>query len=158
MGLSPALRVLINQSIKKVGDDYERMKYNTAIAQMMTLVNEYYDLGRITAGDFKALLLLLSPVAPHICEEIWQNQGYGGFIHQMPWPGFDAAFLTANEVEIAVQVNGKVRAKLMVPSDLGKDAGEEELPKKPEVQALLEGRQIVKYVFVPGRLLNLVVK
>ena len=155
-GLSPALRVSVNQTVKKVGDDYERMKYNTAIAQMMTLVNEFYDGGRITAGDLKTLLLLLSPVAPHICEEIWQNQGYGGYIHAQPWPGYDEQYLVADEVEIAVQVNGKVRLRLMVPSDMGKEAGEEGLPRKPEVLALIGGRQVVKCVFVPGRLLNLV--
>jgi len=157
-GLSPALRVIVNQSIKKVGEDYERMKYNTAIAQMMALVNAFYEQSAITAGDFKALLLLLSPVAPHICEEIWEAQGYGGYIHRQPWPGYDENFLQADLVEIAVQINGKVRERLMVPSDLDRAAGEAELPRLPQVQALIGDRQLVKCVFVPGRLLNLVVK
>jgi len=125
---------------------------------MMTLVNEFYDQGRITAGDFKALLLLLSPVAPHICEEIWQNQGYGGYIHSKPWPGFDAAFLTADEVEIAVQVNGKVRLRLMVPSGLDQETGRAELTLRPEVADLIAGREILKCVYVPDRLLNLVLR
>jgi len=157
-GQSPALRVIVNQSIKKVGEDYERMKYNTAIAQMMALVNAFYEQSAITAGDFKALLLLLSPVAPHICEEIWEAQGYGGYIHRQPWPGYDENFLQADLVEIAVQINGKVRERLMVPSDLDRAAGEAELPRLPQVQALIGDRQLVKCVFVPGRLLNLVVK
>ena len=156
--LSPALRVTVNQSIKKVGEDYERMKFNTAIAQMMTLVNAFYDAGRITVGDLKALLLLLSPVSPHICEEIWERQGFGGCLYQQPWPEYDGEYLVDELIEIAVQVNGKVKAKLMVPPDMDKAAGEAELPRRPEVQALTGGRQVVKCVFVPGRLLNLVVK
>ena len=157
-GQSPALQVILNQSIKKVGEDYERMKFNTAIAQLMTMVNAFYEEGRITAEDMKTLLLLLSPVAPHICEEIWQNQQYGGYIHQQPWPSFDEKYLVDDQVEIAVQINGKVRAKLMVPSDLTKEAGEAELPGKAEVQALIGDKQVVKCIYVPGRLLNLVVK
>ncbi len=157
-GQSPALQVILNQSIKKVGEDYERMKFNTAIAQLMTMVNAFYEEGRITAEDMKTLLLLLSPVAPHICEEIWQNQQYGGFIHQQAWPSFDEKYLVDDQVEIAVQINGKVRAKLMVPSDLTKEAGEAELPGKAEVQALIGDKQVVKCIYVPGRLLNLVVK
>ncbi|MDD4081503.1 MAG: class I tRNA ligase family protein, partial [Eubacteriales bacterium] len=118
----------------------------------------FYDQGHITAGDLKALLLLLSPVAPHICEEIWEAQGCGGYIHRQPWPEYDENFLAADLVEIAVQLNGKVRARLMVPSDMAKEAGEEELPRLPEVQALIGDKQLVKCVFVPGRLLNLVIK
>ncbi len=156
--LSPQLRVLVNQSIKKVSDDYEKMKYNTAIAQLMTLVNEFYDKGSLTAGDYKALLLLLSPVAPHICEEIWQEQGFGGCIHEQAWPMHDENYLVDDEVEIAVQINGKIRAKLMVANDLTKQAGEEQLPKAPQVAELIEGRQLVKAIYVPGRLLNLIVK
>ncbi|MDD4134171.1 MAG: leucine--tRNA ligase [Eubacteriales bacterium] len=156
--LSPNLKVLVNQSIRKVGDDYERMKYNTAIAQMMALVNAFCDQGSITGGDLKALLLLLYPVAPHICAEIWETLGFPGFIHRQPWPSFDENFLVADLVEIAVQVNGKVRERLMVSPDMDKQTGEETLPQLPEVQALIRGKKLVKCVFVPGRLLNLVVK
>jgi leucyl-tRNA synthetase len=154
---SPGLRVLVNQSIKKVGEDYERMKYNTAIAQMMTLVNAFYEQGSVSAGDLKALLLLLSPVAPHLCEEIWLAQGFGGYIHEQAWPSYDEAYLVDDAVEIAVQINGKVRVRIMVPSDLDRDAGEE-LVRHEQVAPLVEGRQVVKCIYVPGRLLNLVVK
>ena len=157
-GISPALQVAVNQSIRKVGDDYERMKFNTAIAQLMTLVNVYYDAGGVTGDELKTLLLLLSPVAPHICEEIWESRGYGGLICRQPWPAYDEKYLVADLVEIAVQVNGKVKARLMVPPDMDKAAGEAELPRRPEVLALTNGKQVVKTVFVPGRLLNLVVK
>lgn len=157
-GYTDSLKVVINQSIKKVGEDYERMKFNTAIAQMMTLVNQFYDAGSISREDFKVLLLLLSPVAPHLGEELWQQLNFGGFIHEQAWPRYDEAFLVDDQVEIAVQVNGKVRAKLMVPSTLDKQTGEKELPAREEVQALTQGKQVVKCIYVPGRLLNLVVK
>lgn len=157
MGYSHELRIIINQSIKKVGEDFERMKFNTAIAQLMTLVNEFYDKKSITCEDYKALLLLLSPVAPHICEEIWEQMGFGGFIHEQAWPQFEENYLKADEVEIAVQVNGKVRARVMVPAGLNKDAGES-LLALPEVEALLEGRQVIKCIYVPDRLLNLVLR
>ena len=157
-GHTDRLKVILNQSIKKVGEDYERMKFNTAIAQMMTLVNAFYDAGSISRADFKALLLLLSPVAPHLGEELWQQMNYGGYIHEQAWPQYDEAFLVDDQVEIAVQVNGKVRAKLMVPSGMDKQTGEVELPQRAEVLALTAGKQVVKCIFVPGRLLNLVVK
>ena len=157
-GHTDSLKVKINQSIKKVGEDYERMKFNTAIAQMMTLVNEYYDAGSISRADFKTLLLLLSPVAPHLAEELWQQMNYGGYIHEQAWPRYDEAFLVDDQVEIAVQVNGKVRTKLMVPSGMDKQTGEQELPRRAEVLALTAGKQVVKCIYVPGRLLNLVVK
>ncbi|MDI9520867.1 MAG: leucine--tRNA ligase [Bacillota bacterium] len=156
-GYTDSLRIIINQSIKKVGEDFERMKFNTAIAQMMTLVNSYYEQGAISNDDFKALLLLLSPVAPHICEEIWQNLGFEGFIHEQAWPVYEEEYLKADDVEIAVQVNGKVRARVMVPAGLDKDAGES-LLSLDAVTKLLEGKQVVKCIYVPDRLLNLVVK
>ena len=155
---SGELKVSMHQTIKKVSEDYEKMKFNTAIAQMMTLVNEIYQKGKVTAGEYKTLLLLLSPVAPHICEEIWQRQGFGQPVYTQKWPVYEEACLTRNEVEIAVQINGKVRGKLMIPTDLPREAAQEELPKLPAVQALIGDKQIVKTVFVPGRLLNLVVK
>ncbi len=156
--LSPGLRVLVNQSVRKVGDDYERMKYNTAVAQMMTLVNAFFDAGRVTSGDLKALLLLLYPVAPHISEEIWQAQGYPGFVHDQPWPAYEEAYLEQDQVEIAVQVNGKVKSRLMVPAGLDREEGEALLLAHEAVRRLIGEQQVVKCVFVPGRLLNLVVR
>ncbi len=157
-GLSAELKVSVNQTIKKVSEDYEKMKFNTAIAQMMTLVNEMYQKGGVTRGELKALLLILSPVSPHICEEIWQAQGFGAPIYQQPWPAYDENCLTRDEVEIAVQVNGKVRGKMMIPTALTRETAQEELPKLPDVQKLVGDKQIVKVIFVPGRLLNIVVK
>jgi len=155
---SADLRVSMHQTIKKVSEDYEKMKFNTAIAQMMTLVNEMVQKGSVTRGEYKALLLLLSPVAPHICEEIWEKQGFGAPVYTQRWPVYDEKYLVRDEVEIAVQLNGKVKGKLMVPAALTKEAAQEELPKKDSVKALIGDRQIVKCIYVPGRLLNLVVK
>ncbi len=156
--ISESLRVSVNQTIKKVSEDYERMKFNTAIAQMMTLVNEFYQKGSVTRGELKALLLLLSPVSPHICEEMWQRNGFGVPLHHQPWPTWDKKYLQNDTVEIAVQVNGKIRGKLMVPVDMTREQAQETLPALDEVKTMLGGKQIVKLIFVPGRLLNLVVK
>ena len=156
--ISESLRVIVNQTIKKVSEDYERMKFNTAIAQMMTLVNEFYQKGSVTRGEMKALLLLLSPVSPHICEEMWQRCGFGAPLHHQPWPTWDEKYLQNDTVEIAVQVNGKIRGRIMVPVDMTREQAQETLPTLDEVKALLGDKQIVKLIFVPGRLLNLVVK
>ena len=155
---SDDLKVSMHQTIKKVTEDYEKMKFNTAIAQMMTLVNEIYQKGSITPGEYKALLLLLSPVSPHICEEIWQEQGYGEPVYTQPWPKFDEKYLVRDEVEIAVQLNGKVKGKLMVPVTMTREEAQAALPDSDEVKRLVGDKQIVKCIYVPGRLLNLVVK
>ncbi len=156
--ISEDMLVPVHQTIKKVSEDYEAMKFNTAIAQMMSLVNAIYQKGSITRGELKALLLILSPVSPHICEEIWQRCGFGAPLHHQPWPVWDERYLVADTVEIAIQINGKVRGKLMTPSGMTREEGLEQLHGKEEVQKLIAGRQIVKTVFVPGRLLNIVVK
>ena len=156
-GFSSALNGLMNETIKKVSEDYEKMKYNTAIAAMMTLVNEIYGRGQVTRGELEALLLILSPVAPHICEEIWQNLGHKEPIHHQAWPAWDEEALKHQEVEIAIQISGKVRGRIMIPADLTKDDTERILALE-DVQKLINGRQVVKVVFVPGRLLNVVVK
>ncbi len=156
--MSEDMRVSVNQTVKKVSEDYEKMKFNTAIAAMMSLVNEFYQKGTVTNAEYRTLLLLLSPVAPHICEEIWQSLGYGKPVYQQKWPTYDEKYLTRDEVEIAVQVNGKVRGKITVPLDLAKETAETSLPATEEVRALVGDRQIVKVIYVPGRLLNLVVR
>ena len=155
---SEDMKVSMHQTIKKVTEDFEKMKFNTAIAQMMTLVNEIYQKGSITPGEYKALLLLLSPVSPHICEEIWQDQGYGEPIYTQPWPKYDEKYLVRDEVEIAVQLNGKVKGKLMVPITMTREEAQATLPDSDEVKRLIGDKQIVKCIYVPGRLLNLVVK
>ena len=157
-GFSKELNGLMNETIKKVSEDYEKMKYNTAIAAMMSLVNEMYAKGSVTKGELEALLLILSPVAPHICEEIWQNLGHSEAIHHQKWPVWDEEALKKQEVEIAIQINGKVKGRIMIPADLTRESAEKELPDHADVVRLVDGRQIVKIVFVPGRLLNVVCK
>ena len=156
-GHSKGLETLIHQTIKKVSEDYEKMKFNTAIAQMMTLVNEFYAAGQITRGDLRTLLLLLDPVAPHIAEEMWQQCGLGDPIYRQQWPKWDEDKLQEATVEIAVQINGKVRGRITVPAGMSREQAERELPQLPEVQRLIAGKTVKKIVCVPGRLLNVVV-
>ena len=156
-GYSAKLNSLMHETIKKVTEDYEKMKYNTAIAAMMTLVNEMFSAGQVTKAELEGLLLILCPVAPHICEEMWQNLGHAEPIHHQPWPTWDEAALVKQEVEIAVQISGKIRGKIMVPATLTKDDGAT-LLEREDVQALVAGKTVVKVIFVPGRLLNIVAK
>jgi len=157
-GYQKPLVPLMHETIKKVGDDYEAMKYNTAIAQMMTLVNEFYASDGCTKDELRTLILLIYPVAPHIAEEMWERMGFGSGITFEPWPKYDEAAMKRSEVEIAIQINGKVRGRVMIDPEMTKEQAEKELPGNAQVQALLGGKQIVKLIFVPGRLCNLIVK
>ena len=156
-GVSGGLRAEVHACIKKVSEDFERMKFNTAIAAMMTLVNQYYAAGRVTRGEYKILLLLLNPVAPHMTEEIWSLQGFGAPIYQQAWPKWDPAALVKDEVEIPIQISGKVRARITIPADMTAEQAAEVLPSHPAVVEVLAGREIKKLIFVPGKILNLVV-
>ena len=156
-GMSDDLKASVHLTIKKVSEDFDTLKFNTAIAQMMTLVNEMVRKGSVTRGEYKALLLVLSPVAPHVCEEIWQLQGFGTPIYTQPWPAYDPAALIKDEVEIAIQVNGKIKGRIMVPASLTREQGDT-LREHEAVKAAVGDKQIVKFIFVPGRLLNIVVK
>ncbi|MCD8329704.1 MAG: leucine--tRNA ligase [Lachnospiraceae bacterium] len=153
--ISPKLETLIHQTIKKVSSDYEEMKYNTGIAAMMNLVNEFYKAGKITKEDYRILLVLLNPVAPHITEELWEIENYGGYLYQTSWPEYDEAKTVEKMAEIAVQVNGKIRGKITLPVDLSK---EEALAAGREAVADRLTGTIVKEIYVPGRLINFVQK
>ena len=154
-GVRPAMEAPVNAMIKKVSEDYERMKYNTAIAAMMSYVNELYADGHATRGELRALLLCLNPVAPHITEEIWEACGFGEPVYRQSWPSYDPEKLVASEVEIAVQIRGKLRARIMVPADLTQADGES-LLENETVKKLVGDAQVRKVIFVPGRLLNIV--
>ena len=156
-GMSKDLKASVHTTIKKVSEDYDAMKFNTAIAQMMTLVNEMVKKGSVTNEEYKALLLLLSPVAPHVCEEIWEAQGYGAPIYTQSWPVWDEEAMKKDEVEIAIQINGKIRGRIMVPADLKKEDADV-LRDNEAVKEAVGDKQIMKFIFVPGRLLNIVVK
>ena len=154
-GYSKELATRMHQTIKKVSSDFETLKYNTAIAAMMSLINDFYKAGKVTRDEFKTLLILLNPVAPHMTEELWQIMNYGGRLYQTSWPTYEEAKTVESEVEIAVQVNGKVRATIKIAADISKEdaiaAG------KAAVADKLTG-QIVKEIYVPGRLVNIVQK
>ena len=153
---SPELETKIHQTIKKVSSDFENLKYNTAIAAMMALINDFYKAGKLTKADFKTLIHLLNPVAPHITEELWQIMGFEGYLYENTWPEYDEEKTIEKMQEIAVQVNGKVRATVKLAIDADKDtalaAGREAIADK------LGDKQIVKEIYVPGRIINIVVK
>ena len=157
-GYSEGLNCLMHETVKKVSLDYEAMKFNTAIAAMMTLVNEMYAAGSVTMGEMRTLLLLLNPVAPHITEEMWERCGFEGTMMRQSWPTWDEAAMVRSEIEIAVQVCGKVRGRIRVPADMTREQAEAELPTREDVQKLLGGKTVMKVIYVPGRLLNLVAR
>ena len=154
-GYTSDMEVKMHQTIKKVSNDFENLKYNTAIAAMMALINDFYKKNAVSRGEFRTLLTLLNPVAPHITEEIWQNMGFEGRLYQTSWPSFDEAKTQEATVEIAVQINGKTRATLVINKSEEKDAV---IAKAKEVVAEKLTGTIVKEIYVPGRIVNLVQK
>ena len=154
---SAANAASLHKCVKKVADDIESMKFNTAIAALMTLVNEMGQNG-CTRGDMKTLVLLLSPFAPHIAEELWEMLGGQGFACQQPWPEYDESKTVASEINIVVQVGGKVRANITVPVDADNDAVVAAAMANEKVQKFTAGMTLVKSIVVPGRLVNLIVK
>ncbi|MDY2873243.1 MAG: leucine--tRNA ligase [Eubacteriales bacterium] len=156
-GVSQDMAYDVNACIKKVGEDYERMKFNTAIAAMMSLVNAFYTKGSITRGEMKILIQLLNPVAPHITEEINQMCGFGPELVRTPWPEYDPAALVKSTVEIALQICGKVRARINVPADLTRENAGDYFMACDEVKKLVGDKPVKKLIFVPGRLVNIVI-
>ena len=154
-GYSKDLETKMHQTIKKVSNDFENLKYNTAIAAMMAILNDFYKKGSITKGELKTLIILLNPVAPHITEEMWQAIGCEGRVYQQTWPEYDEAKTVESSVEIAVQINGKVKGTLGIQKDDPKD---EVIAKAKEVIADKLTGNIVKEIYVPGRLVNIVMK
>ena len=153
--------VIVNKTIKKVGSDIDSLKMNTAIAALMTMVNEFYDKG-LSKGDFEVLVQLLSPFAPHIAEEMWEMQGFaakhGKMAMQMPWPEYDEAKTVDAIREIAVQVNGKLRSSVVVSADADDEAMKAAACADEKIKRYLEGMEIVKTIVVKGRLVNLILK
>ena len=157
MEYSAANEAEIHKAIKKVNDDIEAMKFNTGIATLMSLVNSFYANG-LTKGDLKALVLMLSPVAPHICEEIWQNLGCEGMICQQSWPVYDESKTVAATVELAVQIGGKMRGNVQVPTDAEQDVVVAAVLADAKLAKYTEGMDIVKVILVKNRLVNLILK
>ncbi len=154
-GYSKDLETKMHQTIKKVSNDFENLKYNTAIAAMMAILNDFYKKGSITKGELKTLILLLNPVAPHITEEMWEKIGCDGRVYQQTWPEYDEAKTVEATVEIAVQINGKIKATLNIGKD---DAKDEVITKAKELIADKLTGNIVKEIYVPGRIVNIVMK
>ncbi|WP_288704238.1 leucine--tRNA ligase [uncultured Ruminococcus sp.] len=154
----PETRALMHKTIKKVSEDIENLKFNTAIASMMALINEIYALGSINRAELRTLLLLLNPFAPHMTEEMYEVQNLGGVLNEQKWPTFDPALCVDEMVELVVQINGKVRSRLQVPVDGAQADVLEKAKAEPKIQDALQGKQIVKEIYVQNKLVNFVAK
>jgi len=151
------LVTIMHKTIKKVSNDIESMKFNTAIAALMTLVNKFYEVGSINKAEYKTLLTLLNPFAPHLTEELYSKL-FGEILSNGSWVSYDEAKTVDDEIEIVAQINGKVKAKIMIKAGISKEEMEKTVLEMDSVKALVEGKQIVKVICVPGKLVNIVVK
>ncbi len=156
--IRPAMEIAVNRTIRKVGDDIENLKFNTAIAAMMALLNDLSASGTVTRAEYAILLQLLNPFAPHMTEELWEMFGYEGTLDHRPWPAFDPNKCEESTVEIAVQINGKIRDRLNVAVDASAEEVIALVKSQEKIAAELSGKQIVKELYVPRKLVNLVVK
>ena len=152
---TPQMEALMHKTIKKVTYDIDNLKANTAIAAMMTLVNELSAKG-CNKAELKTLTILLNPFAPHVTEEMWDVMNFGGMVNQAKWPEYDEEKTKENDVEIVIQIMGKVRAKITVPVDMAKDDVLAAAKAEPKIAELLEGKEIKKEIYVPGKLVNFV--
>ena len=157
-GYSKALEVSMHRTIKKVSQDYETLKFNTAIAAMMALMNEFSTAGTITRDEWKTFLILLNPVAPHITEELWQIAGEPGYLFQQTWPEYDEAKTVEDRIEIAVQIMGKTRGNVEISKEADQEEALAAVRADARLNALIEGKNIVKVVYVPGRIINIIAR
>ncbi len=157
-GATPSLESAFHKTVKKVTDDIEDMKFNTAIAAMMGLLNDIYENGSLTRDELVTFISLLCPFAPHLCEEMWEGLGGKGFLSLAPWPEYDETKTVDNEIEIAVQICGKLRATIRIPRELAKDEAIAAAKADEKIAAMLQGKQIVKEIYVPGKIVNIVAK
>ncbi len=155
---SKELEVSFHKTIKKVSDDIENMKYNTAIAALMTLLNEIYDKGEITKGELKTFLTLVNPFAPHASEEIWETMNFGGILAVSPWVTYDEAKTIDSTIEVPVQISGKLRATVTIAKDADANTAITAAKSDEKVKEILEGKQIIKEIYVPGKIINIVAK
>ena len=156
---SEKLESAFHKTVKKVSEDIETLKYNTAIAALMTLLNNIYDAGEINRAELKTLLILVNPFAPHVTEEMWSTLGYGEMLAKdASWPAYDPEKCVDSTIEIAVQVNGKLRGKLMVAADISAEDAIAAAKADEKVQSFLTDKNIVKEIYVPGKLVNIVAK
>jgi len=157
-GYSKSLEVKMHKAIKKVTEDYENLKFNTAIATLMALTNDFYAKSEITSDEFKTFLLLLNPVSPHITEELWCEMGYEGLLNESKWPKWQENKTIEDNIEIVVQLNGKVKYKLVVKQGLDNGAVEEIVINDPKYKEMIAGKKVMKVIIVKDKLVNIVVK
>ena len=155
---SEKLEKSMHKTIKKVSMDIENLKFNTAIAAIMSFLNDVYKVGKINKKELKSLLILINPFAPHVTEEMWELNGFDGMLNEAKWPVYDEEKTVDNEIEIVVQINGKTRDKLIIPADLPKEEYEVRAKELDNIKTNIEGKTIVKVISVPGKLVNIVVK
>ena len=155
---SPELESAMHKTVKKVTQDIEDLKFNTAIAAMMALLNTISENGKINRAEYRTLLILLNPFAPHITEELYSQLGFEGMLNEQSWPAYDESKCVDDTVEIAVQVNGKVKAKIVIASSSEKEQVIAQVKNDDKIRALIEGKTVVKEIYVPGKLVNIVVK
>ena len=154
----PQLVSAMHKTIKKVTADIESMAFNTAIAAMMTLINTIYDIGSINRAEYKTFITLLNPFAPHITEEIFEKCGFGGMLHEQKWCQYDEALCVDDTVEIAVQVNGKIKSRITIAADADQSEVISLAKQDEKTAAAIDGKNIVKEIYVKGKLVNIVVK
>ena len=152
------LKASFHKTVKKVSEDIENLKFNTAIAALMSLINEIYAIKQINKAELKTFITLLNPFAPHITEEIYENVGFGGMLNEQKWPEYDESLCVDDTIEIVAQINGKVKAKLVVSVDENKDDVIAKVKSEPKIQDAISGKNIIKEIYVPGKLVNIVVK
>ena len=157
-GVTPALESAFHKTIKKVTGDIDSMKFNTAIASLMALLNDIYDEGSLTKDELIIFVKLLCPFAPHLCEEMWQHLGGKGLASLAAWPEYDESKTVDESVEIAVQVNGKLRSTIVIPADADKEKAVALARADEKVASMTDGKTTVKEIYVPGKLVNIVVK
>ena len=157
-GASPKMETAFHKTIKKVSNDYEDTKFNTAIAALMGLLNDVYANGSLTRDELVAFIKLLCPVAPHLCEEIWENIGGEGFLSMSSWPKYEESKTIDATIELGVQINGKVRSVVAFPSGCSKEEALSIALADEKIKALVEGKNIVKEIYVPNKIVNIVVK
>jgi leucyl-tRNA synthetase len=155
---NPKLETLFHKTVKKVTGDIEDMKFNTAIAALMTLLNDISDAGSLTKEQLVTFIKLLNPFAPHLTEEIWENLGGEGFLSVSAWPEWDETKTVDDEIEIAVQIGGKLKGTILIPKDASKEDAVAAAKADPKIAPLLEGKSILKEIYVPGKIVNIVAK
>lgn len=155
---SKELETSMHKTIKKVSEDFESLKFNTAIAALMSLINEFNSAGKVNKAEFRTFITLLNPVAPHMTEELWTENGFEGMLNEQSWPIWDETKTVEDMIEIAVQINGKVKGKIVIPSDADHETAKAKLAEDKKLYCLIEGKNIVKEIYVPGRIYNIVVK